>query len=899
MAEILKTRPFMFWDIESLENMFTIAFYMPNGYTDNGVTKDRVIFMYLFDEGLEIPDSTKGTINTEVCKTNKLNIENVHIEYWNLANEAVNRELLKIFSVSSKQMFKDDDSNMFASVNPNPTSDLTDNDEPYYVGFNTDNYDLTMMARYFAETWGAPTMKCRDLTFMPTDPHTLRTINNILFMSFKDNMPSSITQEPAVSIYRNMVYSGKFVDACKVNDKLGKIALKRIEAMLGYDIVEFEGLNGKGEIDPSRIAELFAYNLSDCIKLACAFKEKDFMSSFDIKRSIINSYNDIVFDKDGKVREFRATLNFSSAKIVSKLLCPDGHLSDAIAVSTDYLGRNILAEQREWARQNLTPENFELIDAIFQYYAAFEGKNFDDSDHYREDYGFDALPVHEKSDIPEPVTTVPYFNKDGSWNGCYVNFSIGGIHGAEYAKTKFEQDMIAWEAQYKRVNDFVSQYSKEELEKLKGTVEFNGEKCKVSEFLTHKKNGPTVIKWPKKPELFNKTPSGKWQLNKTYTYCSNSEVDHDDFTSYYPSLLMNLKAYENKELGEDRYVEQFDNKTLFGKYMKDPNRSKEEQAYYSVARNGTKLILNSASGASDTAYDNNIRMNNRIISMRIIGQLFTWRIGQALSLEGFPVISTNTDGLYVVCDDTNRERCREILDREAKSINVGIEPEEMRLISKDANNRIELTVDGKVIGAGGGDVACYEGINITKSIAHPTLIDKLLVDYLKEYGCNEEFDYDKAIKLLEDFKATAPVHHQLSMYQMIVNSSVGTNRFVFAEINGKAKPLQHNNRAFIIKQPAAHLYIANGTDVGKEPSRDAVADEILRANGVNPEDFKVTRCIKVSKLAPEENVFIYNNDINNCSEEFAKQLIAACNDGYYINLLRDTYQNWYNPIPNV
>ena len=43
MAEILKTRPFMFWDIESLENMFTIAFYMPNGYTDNGVTKDRIM----------------------------------------------------------------------------------------------------------------------------------------------------------------------------------------------------------------------------------------------------------------------------------------------------------------------------------------------------------------------------------------------------------------------------------------------------------------------------------------------------------------------------------------------------------------------------------------------------------------------------------------------------------------------------------------------------------------------------------------------------------------------------------------------------------------------------------------------------------------------------------------
>lgn len=899
MANILKNRPFMFWDIECLKNMFTIAFYMPNGYkTTSDETKDHVIFYYLFNKGLEIPKNVQKNISIIACQTNDIDINKAHIEYRNLADITVNKELLKLFSVSSRQMFKSEDTNIFADLNPNASSDLTDNDEPYYVGFNTDNYDLTMMARYFTEVWGAPTVKSRELTFMPTDPQTLRNITNNMFTNYKDCMPQSLTTEPASSIYRNMIYSGKFIDACKINDKLGKIALKRIEAMLGFEIVEFEGLNGKGEIDPKRLAELFAYNLSDCIKLCWAWQEKDFQSSYNIKKSIINSYNDIVFDKDNKVREFRATLNFSSAKIVSKLLCPDGHLTDAKYVSTDYLGRNILNEQREWARANLTPDAFALIDEIFKYYKSFEGKNFDSSDHYCEDYGFEALAVTDIKSIPEPVTTVPYFEKDGSWNGCYVNFSIGGIHGAEYAKTKYENDVKQWEKDYAKVQDFISHYTEEQIETLKGTVMIDDVKYKVSEFITHKKDGTTVIKWPKKPELFTITSSGKWQLNKKYKYTSNAEVDHDDFTSYYPVLLMNLKAYENEELGEDRYVQQFDNKTLFGKYMNDESRPKEEREYYSVARNGTKLILNSASGASDTAYDNNIRMNNRIISMRIIGQLFTWHIGQALSLEGFPVISTNTDGLYVVCNESNRARCREILEREAKSINVGIEPEEMRLISKDANNRIELTLDNKVISASGGDVGCYKKMDITKAIAHPILIDRLLVDYLNAYGCNEEFDYDKAIKLLEHFKNTEDIHTQLSMYQMIVNSSIGTNRFVFAMINNEPKPLQHNNRAYIIKQPGAHLYIANGTDVGKEPARDDIADKILRANGVDPEDFKVTKCIKVSKLSPEENVFIYNKDIKHCNEEFAKQLIDACDDGFYINLLKDTYENWYNPVAN-
>ena len=159
MANILKNRPFMFWDIECLKNMFTIAFYMPNGYkTTSNKTKDHVIFYYLFNKGLEIPKNVQKNISIVACQTNDIDIDNAHIEYKNLADITVNKELLKLFSVSSRQMFKSEDTNIFADLNPNASSDLTDNDEPYYVGFNTDNYDLTMMARYFTEVWGAPTM---------------------------------------------------------------------------------------------------------------------------------------------------------------------------------------------------------------------------------------------------------------------------------------------------------------------------------------------------------------------------------------------------------------------------------------------------------------------------------------------------------------------------------------------------------------------------------------------------------------------------------------------------------------------------------------------------------------------------------------------------------------------
>ena len=58
--------------------------------------------------------------------------------------------------------------------------------------------------------------------------------------------------------------------------------------------------------------------------------------------------------------------------------------------------------------------------------------------------------------------------------------------------------------------------------------------------------------------------------------------------------------------------------------------------------------------------------------MRIIGQIFAWRIGQAQVYEGARIPSTNTDGLFTIMDETLNNK---ILDEQSKHINVDIEPE--------------------------------------------------------------------------------------------------------------------------------------------------------------------------------------------------------------------------------
>jgi hypothetical protein len=46
-----------------------------------------------------------------------------------------------------------------------------------------------------------------------------------------------------------------------------------------------------------------------------------------------------------------------------------------------------------------------------------------------------------------------YYNKDGSPSSCFVKFSTGGIHGAEYNKELYEHDLKCYETAVKEATD--------------------------------------------------------------------------------------------------------------------------------------------------------------------------------------------------------------------------------------------------------------------------------------------------------------------------------------------------------------------------------------------------------------------------------------------------------------
>lgn len=393
-------------------------------------------------------------------------------------------------------------------------------------------------------------------------------------------------------------------------------------------------------------------------------------------------------------------------------------------------------------------------------------------------YGYTIAPY-----TVDQVTTnnnLPFFDKNANPTSGYAYFSVGGVHGAEYDKEQYDKDL--------------SVYNKSKLED--GQLSLAG-------FGTAVESKNKTLK----PVLFKQSSNGSFELADRYVYTSIDPTNHEDFKSYYPNLCRMLMIYWNDGIGKDIYGEIYDRKEELGKLMKDPTLSKEKREYYGVMRAGTKLILNSTTGKGDSHGQNSpIQVNNNIMAMRLIGQMFTWRIGQAQTLAGAKVVSTNTDGLYTVMPD--KELNDKILRQESKEIHVEIDPERLILISKDSNNRMELTEDYKISSVAGSTLAAYHGPNPSKALAHPAAIDKALGDYLlllskpdsKYYDPKLQNSFNKTLgltllhslvgkNLTEINKLTDPVERHnlkrkmLNYFQNIVSSSSGSNRYIFTSKN--------------------------------------------------------------------------------------------------------------------
>lgn len=1097
------TSDFIFYDIESLKNAFTLAAYNPQ--------EQRLAIFYLVDDLHTFDPIDENELKSRIMLRNPAyaaldgaSADNIFL--YDLRYQINNEILANTFGASTADPVNDPDSpdifgNVFRPVcDTDPIYDHTKH--PFFAGYNSLNYDTTMLALYldmalsYRKTPGLAAGRPQDGANTPANPTqaqmftipsaaALRAENDMLFSDeHRARMPGYLRSKEKGGwdstsnlLRRNMLSSGRYIDVAQLNEKQKYVGLKRLCAMEGLQVLESDKLSGPNAHLSSTddLYELLAYNVSDVVNLDKLFRHKLYAQAFDVKASLLRRYPETVFDARWgthtpdtgnvkKIRNFRLRVDSTSAQFVTCVLAPYAPLKDIDGVSFMYphpeVARehdiepfDVLEEAKRFFYEKVTDESArEKFDQVYAYYSEFRGLDFNvirwKAAH--EEGVRNRNQIYEKVGyVPKRHTNLLYARTDGTYSSGFATFSTGGIHGAEYNKPLYEFDVFNEQQSKSALRTLISDCEKQfpatetmnsatHLRTMAGRQQAigynnellfaaNGTPILEKDLPLLDDNGNVVMKKNKKGEdvvakrgtthvrlditdkrpvpiwvahkdilatgstikngceykdlnetsirIFTHTAKNTNPINKRYVFTSVAKAIHEDFSSYYPSLLTNMRAFYNPELGEDRYLALYNEKEELGRRIKESNDPAERQAL-TVSRNAIKLLLNAASGAGDAGHANNILMNNQVISMRLIGQLFSWMVGQAQTFEGARIVSTNTDGLYST--DLSAEKNNAILEELGKRIMVLIEPEELMLVSKDSNNRLEMmshdtdrAKTGDVIGASGGTLACYSGPSPDRSLSHPAAIDAAMVEYLKRIafgtdpriGINREFNSQVGMEILNEIRGDhTNARHAAIMFQNVISASVGKYTFPFrsdpldeekvktlveltkknrksggdvvmsikdkkAEIEKlftNARPMQHVNRVFAMLpgtpdtcslNAVGSWKVSDAAKANRAASNESgqvtyvttpLAHKLMRelGYGFNNRDASQgyhlisemdTDVRRISGIAPNWHMKIYNHDLHVAPEEEIIDIMANLDMNVYLSMFRNTFnKSWRN-----
>lgn len=1068
----------MFYDVESLDNVFTVAWWLPKA--------NAMILSYLDDDNIIKGHEDEAYIRERMyelhprLKRNQTQIMFENIKHTGFISEfnadpTANLGQLGMQSfakrlglahidnylnqpIDSRSQASLDGTQFHEAYYPvkQTDPDYDENRHGYRFGYNSTNYDMTMLAWLLTnippETF-APQGVNQPILFQgrPITARDLRMFNDELFeKEWINSMSRRLTQERASDYDRRgnfrsagwiqhkaWLLTGRYIDVSRLNEALQKVGLKRLLGMLGLHIMESDKLDGTNAHIQTldEMADLLAYNISDVINLQILFEHPVYVNSFELRGSLLESYPMTIYDqKKGvqmpngqeapadegnylNIRRDRLTRDSTSAKFAEVAIAPYSPLSDFPTVSfmypsdtevkrlqaevekerketgdmsiPDIVQKDILEETRKFFEENVTNDpntqaHKDFMD-VYNFYASIRGRNFNPSNKYIQDNGINGmLPDELQPKNGEYIrdlmrkynTNLFYFYREPNGHvrntSCMANFSIGGIHGAEVNVERINQDYAEYN-QERIVLDYVkSMYNHDVLEAINGDtyIEIPEEVFEqaggVPERLknkAHKETGEYKIRdfmkggstrkkaeWREvKPVEIFKLDARSWKLVDRYRYVSVGYAHHEDFESYYPLLLSRLSAFVNPsyhgydENGDavDPYYGMYADRAVMKARARDKSLDEAVRALADLIQNQRKLLINAASGYGDAPFENNIRVNNAVMSMRIIGQLFAWRIGQAQSLAGARVPSTNTDGLYIM--DIPAEVNDRILEDTARDMYVKIEPERLeRFVSKDSNSRLEVAEGGRITSASGGTLNSWKGPQPTKSLDHPAITDYMLAMYLAdssiENPADVPFDRDRAREMYYDFiesRMKDKKYEEILLYfQWILASSPGTHRFIYAKhVNDNTgqvsyQQLQQYNRAYLLKQTTPNrqeLYLATKRAINPSTwkkrqqayeagecylkdlwQHDEVALDMLKRNGFDLEQeqkqtgsefYRHSALTMVVRSMPkEQHTRIYNYSIkqDEIDPSVALSIIQNLDIDAYLEMLEKTFKSWSN-----
>lgn len=562
-----------------------------------------------------------------------------------------------------------------------------------WFGWNTKGYDLMLMAgiiAHFEKSYTLPeTETIREWSdFIIVDG--LRYAGS--FFGRLGEVYGDAFRKRAGYIYRSCLASLKHVDTGALNEQSGESDIEKVDFMFplkvmqsytGNDVVEDDMVKGDGSITPEMVEKgimtkdgqittkglirLLYYNINDVVSNGIIFEEKEYKGKLKTLDTLRTEYPFVTKGTGDKGYLYQITRDATSTQFAGKIIIGEDEIKpvDLEAVSYDFPFPDGTKNALDFIEQNETGINPRVI----EFYRHVEGQDTRTKDDYNR--------VKDTTLTGKTTINVPYMNSNGDATSGFITLSWGGAHGG-----------VVKNAHGRRLD-------RKEDEKW------------FREFETIK-------------------------MKNVVATVDVKNVIHVDFKSYYPTLNILLGVYKTGDV--DNYYlareSRYELKDMLTEELFETDRAMYDDI--DEKQDSRKLVLNGATGGSNQHKERDkvdLPLDNATLSMRILGNLFIYVLGQRFTNAGGLVISTNTDGLYVY--GVSMEDAERVVDDFYKTYGLELDPEHVdRMINKSANERMEIYSNKTVIG---GDLKRSLGdrIDLRSKINYPRVSGKAVIEYMQ------------------------------------------------------------------------------------------------------------------------------------------------------------------------
>ena len=526
-----------------------------------------------------------------------------------------------------------------------------------------------------------------------------------------------------ITLYRKLTATQLHVDVGALNEKSGEdesksqfpFPLKVMQSYTGQDVIDDDLVKGdgtpsqdaidkglayeSGALTQKGLVRLLVYNINDVISTGVLMGEPEYANALETRDTLRKEYPFLTKTPNEKGYIYQLPRDATSSKYAGKIIRGANEVKLEDIPTVSYQ----FPFPDGWKNAlDFIEENEKNINPrIIEFYRHFEGRDT----RKQEDYNF----FRDSSLTGKSVINTPYVNKGGKATSAYITPSLGGSHGGvvnnTYGHNLYDSRDVTFFRSFEDIG--ISNYV--------ATVDVKN-------------------------------------------------VIHVDFKSYYPTMNILLGVY--KTGGFDNYLDVRSKRYALKDMLTDELKAEDPEKYDEINRRqeALKLILNGATGASNQHREwEDLPLDNATLSMRILGNLFIYTLGQRFSDKGGLVFSTNTDGLYVHGISLNE--AQEVVDGFYKDFGLELEPEIVnRMINKSANERIEITENWETkeleVSAIGGKLnrSLKDRINLSSKIDYPRASGKAVINYIfnRESWLLEPIDIkylrELVVEQLEDFK---------------------------------------------------------------------------------------------------------------------------------------------------